>query len=219
MEVFGQAWDYFQKNSSQFWTAVTQHLQLSIFALLIAAVICVPLGILTSRFGTIARIIINIVGIGRVIPSIAILFIMLPIFGLDFISGLVALTILAFPPILINTDAGLRGIDAAMRESAKGMGMAWYQQLWRVELPLALPVIIGGIRTAAVEVIASATLATLIGAGGLGDFIGIALSANDNSIMLVGAVPVAILALLAEILLGTLQRAVSPKLTTNTRTV
>jgi len=218
MEVFGQAWDYYLKHSDDFWTAVGQHLQLSAAALAIAIIICVPLGILTSRFGTVARVVINVVGIGRVIPSIAILFVMLPIFGIGFLPALVALTLLAFPPILINTDAGLRGIDPAMRESAKGMGMAWYEQLWKVELPLALPVIIGGIRTATVEVIASATLATLIGAGGLGDFISIGLSGNDNYILIVGAIPVAILALLAEILLGTLQRAVSPKLSVNLRT-
>lgn len=217
MNVLGQAWDYAQQNSDQFWQSVITHLELSFFALGIAILICVPLGILTSRFGTTARIIINVIGIGRVIPSIAVLFVMLPIFGLGFSSGLVALTLLAFPPILINTDTGLRGVDPAILESAKGMGMTWYGQLWSVELPLALPVIIGGIRTASVEVIASATLATLIGAGGLGDFIAIGVSGDDNAVLLVGAIPVAVLALLAEILLGTLQRIVSPKLTPNLR--
>lgn len=217
MTLLSQSWDYYQQNSDQFWQQFVAHLQLSFLALAIAIVICVPLGILTSRFGTTARVIINIIGILRVVPSLAVLFIMLPLLGLGFLPALVALTLLAFPPVLINTDTGLRGLDPATLEAARGVGMSWWQRLLKVEIPLALPVIIGGIRTAAVEVIASATLAVEIGAGGLGYFIAIGLSGYDNSIMLVGAIPVAVLALLAEIILGVTQRLVSPKTTTRLR--
>jgi osmoprotectant transport system permease protein len=218
MELLGQAFEYGQKHSSEFWTAVTQHLQLSFAALAIAIILCVPLGILTSRFGTTARLIINAIGIARVIPSVAVLIVLLPILGVGFTPSLVALAFLAFPPVLINTDAGMRGVDAATREAARGMGMNWFQSLWQVEIPLALPVIVGGIRTATVEVIASATLAAFIGGGGLGDFITQGLSGSDNRVLLVGAVPVALLAILAEILLATLQRYVNPAIPSNFRT-
>ncbi len=209
MDIFAQALSYGQSHSAEFWKAVVEHLQLSFFALLIAIVVCVPLGILTSRFGTVARVIINAIGIGRVIPSIAVLLVLLPILGVGFAPSLVALTVLAFPPILINTDAGMRAVDPATVDAAQGMGMTWFGSLWEVEIPLALPIIVGGIRTATVEVIASATLATFIGGGGLGDFITQGLSGSSNAVLLVGAIPVALLAAFAELLLSTLQRFVS----------
>jgi osmoprotectant transport system permease protein len=211
MDLLGQAWEYAQQHSEEFWQATIQHLQLSFVALAIAALICIPLGIFTSRFGVIARVIINVVGVARVIPSIAVLLVLLPVLGVGFTPAVVALSFLAFPPILINTDAGLRGVDRATLEAARGMGMSWWQSLGRVEIPLALPVIIGGLRTATVEVIASATLATFIGAGGYGDFVTQGLAGSDNRVILVGGLPVAVLALAAELLLAYLQRLTSPK--------
>lgn len=211
MDILGQAWDYARQHSQEFWQATTQHLQLSLVALAIAALICIPLGIFTSRFGVIARVIINVVGVARVIPSIAVLLVLLPILGVGFTPAVVALSFLAFPPILINTDAGLRGVDRATLEAARGMGMSWWQSLLRVEIPLALPVIIGGLRTSTVEVVASATLATFIGAGGYGDFVTQGLAGSDNRVILVGGLPVAVLALSAELLLAYLQRLTSPK--------
>ena len=117
---------------------------------------------------------------------------------------------LALPPVLINTDAAFRGIDHAIREAAFGMGMTSWQVLRRVEIPLALPVVVAGIRTAAVEVIASATLSAFVGAGGLGLYVIRGFALYDNSILLVGAVPVAVLALLAQISMSALQRGVQP---------
>ncbi len=217
MDIFQKALDYAQEHQEQFWKATGEHLTLSFVALAIAIVSCVPLGILTSRFGTVARIVINIASIGRVVPSIAVLLALYPVLGLGFVPALIALTLLAIPPILINTDAGLRGVDPATLEAARGMGMTWFGRLWQVELPLALPVLIGGIRTACVEVIASATLATFIGGGGYGDFILQGLTGNSNIVLLVGAVPVAVLAFVAELALGGLQRLVSPKVPGTTR--
>jgi ABC-type proline/glycine betaine transport systems, permease component len=118
----------------------------------------------------------------------------------------VALTVLAFPPVLINTYAGLRGVDPAVVEAAFGMGMAPSQVLRKVEIPLATPTILGGVRIAAVEVISSATLASFIGGGGLGDFITRGFALYDVRIMLVGAIPVALLALTSEALLSSFQR-------------
>jgi osmoprotectant transport system permease protein len=210
MDIFQQALNYAQGHSEQFWKATGEHLRLSLLALAIAIVVCVPLGIVTSRFGRAARITINVIGIGRVIPSIAVLLALYPVLGLGFTPALIALTLLAFPPVLINTDAGLRGVDPATIEAARGMGMTTLGRLWQIELPLALPVLVGGIRTACVEVIASATLASFIGGGGYGDFIFQGLGGNSNVVLLVGAVPVALLAFTAEILLSGLQRLVSP---------
>lgn len=216
IETFEQALNFIQTESVLFWQKVGEHLSLSFAALSIAIIVCVPLGIFTSRFGRAARIIINLSGVGRVIPSIAILLALYPFFGLGSpgigsIPSLIALTLLAIPPVLINTDAGLRAVSPATIEVAKGMGMTAVARLWRVEIPLALPLIIGGIRTASVETIASATLATFIGGGGLGDFILQGLAGNDNKRLLVGALPVAFLALTAEISLASLQRYFSPK--------
>ncbi|MBV9386995.1 MAG: ABC transporter permease, partial [Chroococcidiopsidaceae cyanobacterium CP_BM_ER_R8_30] len=145
-----------------------------------------------------------------VIPSLAILFLAIPYFGLSFQSAAIALTILAMPPILISTDVAFRSIEPKLREAAFGMGMTPGQVLRQIEIPLALPIIIAGVKTATVEVIASATLAAFIGGGGLGTFITLGFSLYDNSILLVGAIPVALLALIAEVSLNILQRVVQP---------
>jgi osmoprotectant transport system permease protein len=218
MEIFGEALAYAQENSDFFWKATGQHLLLSFVSLAIAIAIAIPLGIFTSRFGVISRIVINLAGIGRVVPSVAVLLALYPFLGLDTTPAIIALTLLALPPILINTDTGLREVDPSISEAAQGMGMSTAGRLLKIEIPLALPVIIGGIRTACIEVIASATLATFIGAGGYGDIIMQGIAGNSNRVLLVGAIPVAILALTAEVLLGSLQRLVSPRGTARLRT-
>ncbi len=214
MDVFAKAVQYAMepRNLDKLVDALTRHLYLVAVALLIGLVIAIPVGVLTSRSRVAAAIAINTFNGLRVIPSLAILFVFIAIpgFGLSAKTALVALTILALPPLLINTDAGFRNIDPAIREAARGMGMAPRQILLQVEFPLALPVIIAGVRTAMVEVIASATLAAFIGGHGLGDFITLGFSLNRTDILLVGAVPVALLALLAEFSMTLLQRRFQP---------
>ena len=210
MDLFGRALQYGVAHDDQFRAALGRHLQLVAVALAIGIATCVPLGILTSRSRAAAITVINGVNTVRVIPSLAILFLALPYFGLTLTSALIALTILALPPILVNTDAAFRRIDPAILEAARGMGMSAAQALRRVEFPLALPVVLAGIRTAMVEVIASATLAAFIGGGGLGIYITLGFAQFDTAILLVGAVPVAVLALLAELGMGALERAVRP---------
>lgn len=210
MRYLTDAWAYTQTNSDRVIEATLRHLQIAGVALLIGLVVCVPLGVLTSRSRLAAVTIINGFNAIRVIPSIAILFMMLPLTGLSSLSAVIALTILALPPILINTDAAFRAIDPAIREAATGMGMSASQTLRRVEFPLALPVLIAGVRIAAVEVIASATLAAFVGGGGLGDFIVLGFALNNPSRLLVGAIPVALLAFFAEASMGLLGRAVAP---------
>jgi len=210
VEVFAQAWKYAMepRNLTLLEHAFQRHLALVGVAMLIGILLCVPLGMLTARSRVAALFSITVFNALRVIPSLAILFlfIALPGFGINQRSAMVALTILALPPILINTDAAFRKIDPAIREAAFGMGMAPAQVLWQVEFPLALPVILAGLRTALVEVIASATLAAFVGGGGLGTFITLGFSLNRTDILLVGAIPVALLALTAELAMGGLSR-------------
>jgi len=201
---------YAQSHIAELLNALGEHLLLVAVALGISTAVSVPLGIWTSRSRAASATVITLFNALRVIPSIAILFLAIPIFGLSNISAIIALTILAFPPILINTDAAYRTIEPAIRESARGMGMTNQQSLWRIETPLALPVIVAGVRTAAIEVIASATLAAFIGIGGLGLFVVRGFALYEIPILLVGAIPVALLALTADLLLGGLQSRLQP---------
>jgi osmoprotectant transport system permease protein len=207
MDVFAGAWRYFQNNRDDFWNSLVQHLALSGSALLIALLVCVPLGAWAARSKPVAQLGINTANALRVVPSLAILFLAYPYLGLGFRNALVALTVLACPPILINTYAGFRSVDPAVVEAARGMGMQPAQVIRSVELPLALPVILAGIRIATVEVIASAALAAFIAAGGLGIFIQRGFAVNRPEITLAGVVPIALLALLADALLAGAQRA------------
>jgi len=210
MDLFSRALDYAASNLSTLLTALQQHLLLVIVPLAIGLGLGLPLGLWSARSKLASTALINLFNGLRVIPSLAILFLAIPYFGLSFQSAVIALTLLVMPPILINTDVAFRSIDPMIQEAAKGMGMSPGQVLRSIEIPLALPVVIAGIKTATVEVISSATLAAFIGAGGLGIFIVRGFALYDNAILLVGAIPVALLALLAELGLSSLQRAIQP---------
>ncbi|HSE77062.1 MAG TPA: ABC transporter permease [Alphaproteobacteria bacterium] len=189
-----------------FLDALETHLLLSGAALALAIALAAPLGVALTRYPRAAFATINGAGAMRTIPSIAVLAIMLPFLGIGFKPSLVALTILAVPPILINTYVGVRQVDPDIVDSARGMGMTGLQSIFRVELPLAAPVMFAGIRTSAVQVIAGATLAAFIGGGGLGDFITAGIAIMDLPRLLVGAVPIALLAILTEFAFGGLER-------------
>ena len=210
MQLLAESWQYIQTNQERFADAVAVHLRLSLAALLIAIAIFGPLGVFVSRGGRLAPIVLGAVSAARVVPSLAVLFLLFPVMGLGWQPALVALTILAGPAIVINTEAGLRGVDPAPLESARGLGMTPAQVFRRVELPLALPVVIAGIRSAAIDVVGSATLAAFIGAGGLGAFITSGLTLLDERLLLVGAVPITLLALFSEGVLGGLERRLTP---------
>lgn len=210
MSLFSQAYEYAASNPDKLISALEEHLLLVVVPLSIGLVAGLPLGLLSARSRAVSTLLINSFNALRVIPSLAILFLAIPYFGLSFQSAAIALTILVMPPILISTDVAFRGIEPAIKEAAFGMGMSPRQILQQVEIPLALPTIIAGIKIATVEVIASATLAAFIGAGGLGTFIVLGFALYDNAILLVGAIPVAVLALIAEVSLSTLQRALQP---------
>lgn len=196
-------------NQEQYHKAITIHVLISVTAILVSICIAVPLGILCSRSTKVLYPVINVFNLLRVIPSLAILVLALPILGTGFVPALVALTILAIPPMLTNTYLGFKNISQAVIESASGMGMDSWQMLFKIQIPLAMPLIITGIRISSVEVIASATLASYIGAGGLGDFIFTGLSMNDNIMLLVGGISVALLSVISEMLLFFLQQGVT----------
>lgn len=208
MDVFFQAYQYAMSNLDRLTVALQQHVLLVLVPLAIGLLVGLPLGLWSARSRFASTLFINSFNALRVIPSLAVLFLVIPYFGLSFESAAIALTLLVMPPILISTDVAFRSIDPMVREAAYGMGMSHGQVLRLVEIPLALPLVIAGIKTATVEVIASATLAAFVGAGGLGSFIVLGFSLYDTAILLVGAIPVAVLALLAEMSLSRLQRAV-----------
>ncbi len=182
------------------------HITLAGAALLIAVAIAVPLAAVLVRRPFPRQIAFGTIGVLRVIPSLAVLTLALPYLGLGFAPALLALTVLAIPPIAINTDIGLRSISPALTEAGRGMGMTATQIRRRIEWPLAMGTVVSGIRTAAVEVVASATLASFIGGGGLGDYIIDGLATNDGGEVLRGAAAVAALALIVDALLAQVAR-------------
>lgn len=190
---------------------MTVHLELSLLALFIAAVLGISTGILLTRYRRAAFAITNAAALGRTIPSLAILSMLLPILGIGFRPALVALTLIAIPPILINTYVGVTEVEPSVVEAARGMGMSDWELLRKIELPLVVPVVFAGLRTSAVQVVASATLATFIGGGGLGDFIQAGIAVNDTGEILVGAIPVAVGAVGIDWAFGLLERLLTPK--------
>jgi osmoprotectant transport system permease protein len=188
-----------------------EHIVLSLVALLVAIVIALPVALLIRNTRLGAAIAINIGNVGRAVPSLAILALALPLLGIGFRTALVALAALAIPPILINASTGLREVDKGIIDAARGMGLSGRQILSGIQLPIAAPVIFAGIRTSAVQTVASATLATFVGAGGLGDLIVEGLQRSGPEILLAGATAVAILAIITEVLFGLLERAFTPK--------
>jgi osmoprotectant transport system permease protein len=195
--------------SADFFAHLVSHVVLAGAALLVAAAIGIPLA-----GGAVDRplprgVLLALAGGFRVIPSLAVLTLTIPFLGLGFAPALLALVVLALPPILVNTDVALRSVPNATLEAARGMGMTERQVGIRVRWPLALPVVAVGVRTATVEVIASATLAAFIGGGGLGDYIVSGLQTGNFPELLLGAASVAVLAILADAALGFTQRRLS----------
>lgn len=207
--MLNEVLEYLLANLDKYVQAVIIHIEISFAAIAIGIILAVPLGILCAKVNRVSYTIINVFNILRIIPSLAVLVIVLPILGTGFIPALFALILLAVPPILINTYLGFKNIDPSVIECAQGMGMDARMILFGVEIPLAMPLIITGVRTSAIEVIASATLASYIGAGGLGDFIFTGIGMNDFRILLIGGISVAVLSVLTEISLSVVQYSVT----------
>ncbi|MBX2911588.1 MAG: ABC transporter permease [Cyclobacteriaceae bacterium] len=187
------------------------HLGITAISLGLAILTAVPLGILLFIFSGAARPVLYFVGLLQTVPSIALLALMIPLLGIGRLPAITALFLYALLPILRNTTTGLTSVDPILRKVATGMGMTTIQRLRLVELPLALPSILAGIRTAAVITIGTATLAAFIGAGGLGEFIVTGLALNNTQLILQGAIPAALLAIVVEFLFEWLEKALIPR--------
>ena len=197
-------------------TRILEHLELSALAVLIGCAIALPIGLYlghTGRFGFVA---VNVANVGRALPSLALLALALPIafalgLGLGFWPTLIAMVPLALPPVLTNAYVAVRNVDADVIEAARGMGMSERGILRRVELPLGLPLILSGVRTGAVNVVATATLGALVAWGGLGRYIVDGLALQEYDRLFAGALLVALLAIAVEVAFGTFERvATSP---------
>jgi osmoprotectant transport system permease protein len=189
-----------------------EHLWLTVFAMLLAVAIGLPTGVLLTRHERWARPVIALTNVIQVIPSLALFGLLLPVPWLGENAArlaILALTGYALLPIVRNTYAGIRGVDPALIDVAQAMGMTDWQRLWKVELPLAASVILAGLRTATVTCVGVATIAAAIGAGGLGELIFRGVASVDNGLVLAGAIPAALLALVADGVLGWVETRVS----------
>ena len=202
-------WPFFIEHRAEIFGATVDHLALVVIAMLIAIVIAVPLGMFIVQRPAARAIALGIANIFQTIPSLALFGLLIPIpflGGIGRRTAIVALVLYALLPILRNTYVGLSGIDPAVLEAAEAMGMTQAQILFRVRFPLALSVILAGIRTATIITIGVATIAAEIGAGGLGTFIFRGVALVSDSLILAGAIPAALLALIADFFLGLLER-------------
>jgi osmoprotectant transport system permease protein len=188
-----------------------QHLWYSLLATAIAAAIALPVGVYIGHTGRGALFAVNLTNLGRAIPSLGIIILMFTIFGFGIVPVLVTLFALAIPPIVTNSYIGVRSVDPDVRQAAEGMGMRGRQVLWQVELPMAMPLIMAGVRTSAVQVVATATLAAFVGLGGLGRYLIDGLAQRDLAEVVAGAILVAVLSLLTELVLGRVQTLVVPR--------
>lgn len=203
--------EFFMGRLPEVLTQTVRHLSITGTAVFIAILIGVPLGILITRNRQAARVILSIANVMQTIPSLAFFGLMIPLLGIGRPLAIFVLFLYALLPIIKNTYTGIKGVDDALTEAGRGMGMTNGQLLTMVELPLALPVMMAGIRIAAVINIGTATIAALIGAQGLGSFIFRGISMGSNNLILTGAVPAALLALLVDWMLGRVELWLTPK--------
>lgn len=212
MSLLGDTWTAFNDPLNDGWGRTWQHARLALIALGWATGIGVILGIVCAKVGRAASFLVTMTAnLGRTVPTFAVIALVGAVWALGEGPAVLGLVALAVPPILLNTFTGIHEVDAGAVEASRGMGLTSLQILGRVELPIALPLVFAGIRTSAVQVIATATLASVVAAGGLGDLVIAGLSNQQNDVLLAGAIPVAILALMAEALFGAAEWLITPR--------
>ena len=209
--MFNSMIEIFHSRSDAILVASWEHLQLTFISLFLATFIAIPLGILLTRYKKWSEPIIGITAIFQTVPSLALLGFMIPLLGIGTTPAIVALTIYGLLPILRNTYTGIVGVNSATVEAGTGMGMTSLQVLWMVELPMALSIIMAGVRTATVLIIGVATLAALIGAGGLGDLIYRGIAMSNSPLILAGALPAALLSIFFDFSLKYLETKSQPR--------
>lgn len=202
---------FFQTNGAELLVKIWQHIYLSFVSLGLGIIVAVPVAVGLTRAKKLAGFVIGLASVLQTVPSMALLALMIPIFGIGSFPAIVALFIYSLLPILRNTYIGLNNVDPSVLDAAKGIGMSNMQSIMQVELKLAAPVIMSGIRLSSTFVIAWATLASYIGAGGLGDFIFNGLNLYRSDLILGGSIPVIILALITDYILGKIEYLLTPK--------
>ena len=202
--------NFFQENGIELLNLTWEHIYISLIAVVLGVVVAVPLGIMLTRVPRTAKIVMGLLNILQTVPSFAILALFIPIMGIGKIPAIVALFIYSLMPILRNTYIGINEVQKDLKEAGKGMGMTQWETIRHVELPLAMPVIMAGIRLSTVFLIGWATLASYIGAGGLGDFIFAGMNVYRTDLILGGAIPVTLLALVTDLFLGRVEKWVIP---------
>lgn len=201
---------FLTQHGSELLTKTWQQIYISAIALALGIIVAVPLSVILMKFPRTAKVVMAIASMLQTIPALALLAMMLPIFGIGQLPAIVALFLYSLMPILRNTYVGLTGVNPNTVDSARGVGMTQIQIITKVDIPLAMPVIMSGIRLSAIYVIAWSTLASYIGAGGLGDFIFNGLNLYQPDLIFGGTIPVIILALLTDYLLGRLEKKLTP---------
>jgi osmoprotectant transport system permease protein len=202
---------FLSSNGNELLIKTWEHFYISFIAVLLGIIVAVPLGIALTRIPKAANFVMGIAGVIQTFPSLAILAFFIPILGVGKVPAIIALFFYSVLPILRNTYTGVKGVKKSLVESANGMGMTSWERICYVEVPLAIPVIMSGIRLSTVYLIGWATLAAFIGAGGLGDYIFSGLNLYQTSYIIAGAIPVTLMALFIDLLLGQLEGKVTPK--------
>ncbi|MCM3177535.1 ABC transporter permease [Cytobacillus horneckiae] len=211
MEVLKDLIYYFTENGSYVWEQFFRHFLMSAYGVLFAAIVGIPIGILIARYHKLSGWVISLANIIQTIPALAMLAVLMLVMGLGTNTVVFALFLYSLLPIIKNTYTGIRNVDSALLESGKAMGMTKFQVLRMVELPLSLSVIMAGLRTALVITIGVATIGTFFGAGGLGDIILRGTNAEDGTaIILAGAIPTALMAVIADVVMGWIERKLLP---------
>ncbi|BDG81593.1 MULTISPECIES: glycine betaine/carnitine/choline/choline sulfate ABC transporter permease OpuCB [Bacillus] len=206
-----QIMTFLQTNGGELLYKTGEHLYISLIAVVLGIIVAVPLGVLLTRMKKGAGAVIGVVNIVQTLPSLAILAFFIPLLGVGKVPAIVALFFYSVLPILRNTYTGIKGVNKNLLESGKGIGMTGWEQIRLVEIPLAIPIIMAGIRTSTIYLIGWATLASFIGGGGLGDYIFIGLNLYQPEYIIGGAVPVTILAIIIDYVLAVTERKVTPK--------
>lgn len=202
--------DFLAQHGSELVVKTWEQFYISAIALGLGILVAVPLGIALTRFPRTAKIVIGGASMLQTVPSLALLALMIPLFGIGKLPAIIALFIYSLLPILRNTYIGMDDVSPVLKDSAKGMGMTPLQSIVQVEVPMAMPVIMAGIRLSAVYVLAWATLASYIGAGGLGDLIFNGLNLWQPALIIGGTIPVTVMALVVDYLLGRLEKRLTP---------
>ncbi|SDC45089.1 osmoprotectant transport system permease protein [Terribacillus halophilus] len=211
MDLLKELVTYYNDNGAYVWTEFYRHFLMSAYGVLFAAIVGIPIGILIARYSKLSPWVISFVNVIQTIPALALLAVLMLVMGLGTNTVILALFLYSLLPIVKNTYTGILGVDKTLKEAGNAMGMTRFQILRMVELPLSLSVIMAGLRTALVIAIGIATIGTFIGAGGLGSIIVRGTNAAEGgAIILAGAIPTALMAVLADFVMGWFERLLSP---------